>query len=126
MLTWSCRSTPRLARERSGACVRAVQRLDHFAVHAAGGQPELAPDLLPFGRGPLHVDDVAALLAEGGQGGHPHVVGDLFNGPAFGGHVQVAGDAQELLGILDLVALRLAPGDRLQGEGQVTPMVRVS
>jgi len=106
--------------------VGAVQQVHHFAVNAAWGNAEIAPDFLArLGR----TAEVGRFFALGSELLHRlqcHVSGDLHRAAILGCHAQKARNFAEFALVADSEIRRFALGGGQQREHKIAPVIRVS
>ena len=101
-----------------------VQGLGDLAIDGAGLDPHVVPDLLAHLGGALQEALGSEGLAVLHQAGLGDLVGDVVDIAALGLDIPFLGDADQLLGILDLI-VAVFPG-QIQHVGDVAAMVGVS
>ena len=107
------------------AHVGAMHQLHHLAVDAPRHDPQLPPDLLPFGRRPFYKRDLPVLAAELLERLFAHLDSDLLNGAVADLHIQIHRNLVELLLVLDLELGHFPFGGRQKSLGDAAGMVRM-
>ncbi len=95
------------------AHVGSVHDLHDLPIDSSGCRSDLPPEFLPFEGRPLEEEELSLLTTELGQGGFPHVDGNILHGPIPDLHTEVHGHLIEFLLILDFEV-----GDLSLGGGQ--------
>ena len=102
-----------------------MHQLHHLAVDAPRHDPQLPPDLLPFGRRPFYKRDLPVLAAKFLEGLFADLDGNLLNRAVADLHIQIHRNLVELLFVLDFEFRHLPFGGRQKSLGDAAGMVRM-